>query len=123
MKTFIDSQSQVYAGSNSATSLPITINGEFLDVITNGRSAVAAELVNGVNKLLWKDQSGNLMGMNFNSVWQFISSEEIAGLSTNSFYNYELNFDIDADSDGQIGDPDNKENNTISKAQIRTVTE
>ena len=47
IKLFIDSQSQVYAGSNSATSLPITINGEFIAVITNGRSAVAAELVIG----------------------------------------------------------------------------
>ena len=122
VKLFRDSQSQIYAGANSGSSLPVMINGEFMAVIMNGRSAIAAESVNGVNKVLWKnDNSGALEEMNFNSVWQFVSSGTSADVASSGYYAYETAFGIDANNDSSIGDPNGNSNGDTTKPVITLI--
>ena len=122
VKLYRDSESQIYAGTDAGSSLPVMINGEFMAVIMNGRSAIAAESVNGVNKVLWKnDNSGALEEMNFNSVWQFVSSGTSADVASSGYYAYETAFGIDANNDSSIGDPNGNSNGDTTKPVITLI--
>ena len=75
VKLFKDSQNNLYAGDNSQQAQPVTVDGNLLSLTLNGRTAIAAEKINGVNKILWKNNSsGDLIVINFDSSWQFSSS-------------------------------------------------
>jgi hypothetical protein len=72
---FKDDQSNLYAGINEIKAFPVTINGGVIKLNTNGREAKAAEIISGVNQILWENSArGSLQTMSFNAKWQFIKT-------------------------------------------------
>jgi Ca2+-binding RTX toxin-like protein len=90
------------------TNTPIAIkNGGqqiYQDIYGSGWQTIAAETVNGVNQVLWKNISGNFLHIwHLDSNWNFVSSEGNWGLNSAEALTQETNFAIDANGDGAIG--------------------
>jgi hypothetical protein len=67
---------------------------------------IAAETVNGVNQVLWKNIAGNYLHIwRLDSNWNLVSSEGQFGLNSAEAFTQETNFGIDANGDGVIGNP------------------
>ncbi|MEA5530981.1 bluetail domain-containing putative surface protein, partial [Dolichospermum sp. UHCC 0684] len=92
------------------TNTPIAIkNGGqqiYQDIYGSGWQTIAAETVNGVNQVLWKNISGNFLHIwNLDSNWNWASSQGNWGLNSAEALTQETIFGIDANSDGVIGNP------------------
>jgi hypothetical protein len=92
------------------TNNPIAIkNGGqqiYQDIYGSGWQTIAAETVNGVNQVLWKNITGNYLHIwHLDSNWNWVSSEGQFGLNSADAFTQETNFGIDANSDGVIGNP------------------
>ena len=91
------------------TSTPTAIkgvNGEqiYQDVYGSGWQTLAAETINGVNQVLWKNISGNFLHIwNLDSNWNWVSSEGEWALNSFDALTQETKFGIDANGDGVIG--------------------
>ena len=92
-------------GSNT----PVAIkNGttQIYEGIYAGWQTLAAETVNGGNKILWKNAGSNTMSVwNVNSSWVLVSSETIGSLTSAAAFAQETVFGVDANGDGSIGNP------------------
>jgi hypothetical protein len=92
------------------TNTPIAIkNGGqqiYQDIYGSGWQTIAAETVNGVNQVLWKNISGNFLHIwNLDSNWNWVSSEGQYALNSADAFTQETKFGIDANGDGSIGNP------------------
>ncbi|BAZ84514.1 hypothetical protein NIES806_07030 [Dolichospermum compactum NIES-806] len=91
------------------TNTPNTIkNGgqQIYQDIYSGWQTLAAETVNGVNQVLWKNVSGNFLHIwSLDSNWNWVSSEGQWALNSADALTQETNFGIDANADGKIGNP------------------
>jgi hypothetical protein len=92
-------------GTNTPTAIK---NGgqQIYQNIYTGWQTLAAETVNGVNQVLWKNISGNYLHIwRLDSNWNLVSSEGNWGLNSADAFTQETNFGIDANGDGVIGNP------------------
>ncbi|KZR91775.1 hypothetical protein MITS9509_02107 [Synechococcus sp. MIT S9509] len=81
----------------------ITQNG--LRVGSSGAwSQVAAETINGQNKVIWMHSNGLMSEWNVNSNWDF-QNLTVHQAGSNSFLNNESGFNIDFNNDSTIGSP------------------
>ncbi|WP_159036940.1 DUF4347 domain-containing protein [Microcystis sp. MC19] len=102
-----DATNKLYAqiGNNN----PITLKVRATQVTTNtypGWQILAAETVNGVNQVLWKNTPQNLLYIwNLDSNWNWQSSQGGWGLNSPEAFTQETNFQQDFNSDGIIGSP------------------
>ena len=70
---YYDEQQRLYAGTSGDSITRITLNGKSIKRSVSGRTALAAEKVDGSNQMLWKDNSsGAFQRMSFNVEWQFV---------------------------------------------------
>jgi hypothetical protein len=70
-----------------------------------GWQTLAAETVNGVNQVLWKNAGSNTMHVwQMNSSWERVSTQSIT-LSSAAALAQETVFGVDANGDGTIGNP------------------
>jgi hypothetical protein len=92
-------------GTNTPTAIK---NGQqiYQDIYGSGWQTIAAETVNGVNQVLWKNVSGNYLHIwHLDSNWNWVSSEGQWGLNSVDALTQETNFGIDTNGDGVIGNP------------------
>ncbi|QEI41649.1 Poly(beta-D-mannuronate) C5 epimerase 7 [Dolichospermum sp. UHCC 0315A] len=92
-------------GTNTPTAIK---NGgqQIYQNIYAGWQTIAAETVNGVNQVLWKNISGNYLHIwSLDSNWNWVSSQGNWGLNSADAFTQETNFGIDANGDGSIGNP------------------
>ena len=88
VKLYKDSQNHLYAGDTAQGVQPVNIDGNSVALTINGRTAIAAESIEGVNQILWEnDSSGDLQIISFDSSWQFISSNNSAISSGSAEFN------------------------------------
>ena len=92
------------------TNTPIAIkNGGqqiYQDIYGSGWQTIAAETVNGVNQVLWKNIPGNYLHIwHLDNNWNWVSSEGNWGLNSAEALTQETKFGIDANGDGKIGSP------------------
>jgi cyclophilin family peptidyl-prolyl cis-trans isomerase len=71
----------------------------------SGWTALAAELIDGVNTLVWQNNTSRALAL-----WKFTASWEFTGANTAStgsdeYFATEQSFSLDADSDGIVGPP------------------
>ena len=89
--------------------IPTAINNGGQQIFQNiyaGWQTLAAETVNGVNQVLWKNISGNFLHIwNLDNNWNWVSSEGQYAFNSAAAFTQETNFGIDANSDGVIGSP------------------
>jgi len=93
-------------GSLFAGGLQITLSGNPVNYhVMNelGWRAVAADVIDGVNTLVWRHASGNLHFWRFSSTWAQQGSEGWEAPGSGAFYGTEVAFDMDFDDDGVIG--------------------
>ena len=99
---YYDEQQRLYAGTSGDSITRITLNGKSIKRSVSGRTALAAEKVDGSNQMLWKDNSsGAFQRMSFNVEWQFVVTGDeheqgTAGYETSerSFYGNIVTFDL-----------------------------
>jgi uncharacterized repeat protein (TIGR02543 family) len=92
-----DADNRLYAGSAAQGIKPVRINGQLAILSLNERTATAAESIGGINQILWTDNSGALIKMNFDSSWQFLSAENVPmAVGTAEFDAAQLAFGVDA---------------------------
>jgi len=91
------------------TNTPIAIKNGGQQIFQNiyaGWQTLAAETVNGVNQVLWKNVAGNYLHIwRLDSNWNWVSSEGQFGLNSAASFTQETNFGIDTNGDGIIGNP------------------
>ena len=91
------------------TNTPIAIkNGgqQIYQDIYAGWQTLAAETVNGVNQVLWKNVAGNFLHIwHLDNDWNWVSSEGQFALNSADALTQETKFGIDANGDGVIGNP------------------
>jgi hypothetical protein len=89
--------------------IPTAINNGGVQIFQNiyaGWQTLAAETVNGVNQVLWKNVSGNFLHIwRLDNNWNWVSSEGQFGFNSADAFTQETNFGIDANGDGVIGNP------------------
>ncbi|GCA96363.1 alkaline phosphatase, partial [Microcystis aeruginosa 11-30S32] len=88
---------------------PIAIKVGATQITTNtypGWQILAAETVNGINQVLLKNTSQNLLYVwNLDSNWNWQSSQGGWGLNSTPAFSQETNFQQDFNGDGFIGQP------------------
>ncbi|MFN6153828.1 MAG: cadherin domain-containing protein, partial [Dolichospermum sp.] len=90
-------------GTNTPTAIK---NGgqQIYQNIYTGWQTLAAETVNGVNQVLWKNVPGNYLHIwRLDSNWNWVSSQGNWGLNSAEALTQETNFGIDTNGDGIIG--------------------
>ena len=90
-------------GTNTPTAIK---NGgqQISQDIYPGWQTLAAETVNGVNQVLWKNVAENYLHIwRLDNNWNWVSSEGNWGLNSAEALAQETNFGIDANGDGKIG--------------------
>jgi hypothetical protein len=93
-------------GTNTPTAIKNGGQQIYQDIYGSGWQTIAAETVNGVNQVLWKNITGNYLHIwHLDSNWNWVSSEGQFGLNSADAFTQETNFGIDANSDGVIGNP------------------
>ena len=89
--------------------IPTAINNGGVQIFQNiyaGWQTLAAETVNGVNQVLWKNVSGNFLHIwRLDNNWNWVSSEGQFALNSAAAFTQETNFGIDTNGDGIIGSP------------------
>ncbi|WP_306344569.1 Calx-beta domain-containing protein, partial [Microcystis aeruginosa] len=102
-----DTTNKLYAqiGNNN----PIAIKVGATQITTNtypGWQILAAETVNGINQVLLKNTTQNLLYIwNLDNNWNWQSSQGGWGLNSTQAFNQETNFKQDFNGDNQIGNP------------------
>ncbi|AVQ74258.1 hemolysin [Microcystis sp. MC19] len=102
-----DTTNKLYAqiGNNN----PIAIKNGATHIATNtypGWQILAAETVNGINQVLLRNTSQNLLYIwNLDSNWNWQSSTGGWGLNSTPAFSQETNFQQDFNGDNQIGNP------------------
>ncbi|WP_254053054.1 bluetail domain-containing putative surface protein [Microcystis sp. MC19] len=102
-----DTTNKLYAqiGNNN----PIAIKNGATHIATNtypGWQILAAETVNGINQVLLRNTSQNLLYIwNLDSNWSWQSSQGGWGLNSTQAFSQETNFQQDFNGDGIIGQP------------------
>ncbi|WP_253257739.1 bluetail domain-containing putative surface protein, partial [Microcystis aeruginosa] len=102
-----DATNKLYAqiGNNN----PIAIKNGATHITTNtypGWQILAAETVNGINQVLLRNTSQNLLYIwNLDSNWSWQSSQGGWGLNSTQAFSQETNFQQDFNGDNQIGNP------------------
>ncbi|WP_371413522.1 Calx-beta domain-containing protein, partial [Microcystis aeruginosa] len=102
-----DATNKLYAqiGNNN----PIAIKNGATHITTNtypGWQILAAETVNGINQVLLRNTSQNLLYIwNLDSNWSWQSSQGGWGLNSTQAFSQETNFQQDFNGDGFIGQP------------------
>ncbi|MDM3863169.1 MAG: bluetail domain-containing putative surface protein, partial [Aphanizomenon gracile PMC644.10] len=92
-------------GTNTPTAIKNAGQQIYQDIYT-GWQTIAAETVNGVNQVLWKNVPGNYLHIwRLDNNWNWISSEGNWALNSAEALTQETNFGIDANGDGLIGNP------------------
>jgi tartrate dehydratase beta subunit/fumarate hydratase class I family protein len=100
-----DSNNRFYAqvGGNA----PVAIRNSTTQIyegISAGWQTLAAETVNGVNQVLWKNAGSNAMHVwQMNSRWERVSTQIIGTLTSSAALAQEIIFGVDANGDGIIG--------------------
>ncbi|GCA96252.1 hypothetical protein MAE30S32_49040, partial [Microcystis aeruginosa 11-30S32] len=88
---------------------PIAIKNGATQITTNtypGWQILAAETVNGINQVLLKNTTQNLLYIwNLDSNWNWQSSQGGWGLNSTPAFSQETNFQQDFNGDNQIGNP------------------
>ncbi|GCA95618.1 bluetail domain-containing putative surface protein, partial [Microcystis aeruginosa] len=88
---------------------PIAIKNGATQITTNtypGWQILAAETVNGINQVLLKNTTQNLLYIwNLDNNWNWQSSQGGWGLNSTQAFNQETNFQQDFNGDNQIGNP------------------
>ncbi|MFB2808003.1 hypothetical protein ACE1AQ_22850, partial [Microcystis sp. BLCC-F209] len=115
-----DATNKLYAqiGNNN----PTVIKNGATQITTNtypGWQTLAAENVNGINQVLLKNTSQNLLYIwNLDNNWNWQSSQGGWGLNSTQAFNQETNFKQDFNGDNKIGNPlpiiGSSENNILS---------
>jgi hypothetical protein len=101
-----DADNKYFAQIGLNTTTAIKNGGQqiYQDIYGSGWQTIAAETVNGVNQVLWKNVSGNYLHIwRLDSNWNWVSSEGNWGLNSAEALTQETNFGIDANGDGAIG--------------------
>ncbi|WP_301337672.1 Calx-beta domain-containing protein, partial [Microcystis aeruginosa] len=102
-----DATNKLYAqiGNNN----PTVIKNGATQITTNtypGWQILAAETVNGINQVLLRNTSQNLLYIwNLDSNWSWQSSQGGWGLNSTQAFSQETNFQQDFNGDNQIGNP------------------
>jgi chromosome segregation ATPase/pimeloyl-ACP methyl ester carboxylesterase len=93
-------------GINTPTAIKNGGQQIYQDIYGSGWQTIAAETVNGVNQVLWKNIPGNYLHIwHLDNNWNWVSSEGNWGLNSADAFTQETNFGIDANGDGAIGNP------------------
>ncbi|MFN7414052.1 MAG: hypothetical protein ACK5RT_09115, partial [Dolichospermum sp.] len=93
-------------GTNTPTAIKNGGQQIYQDIYGSGWQTIAAETVNGVNQVLWKNITGNYLHIwRLDSNWNWVSSEGQFGLNSADAFTQETNFGIDTNGDGVIGNP------------------
>ncbi|QEI41538.1 Serralysin C [Dolichospermum sp. UHCC 0315A] len=103
-----DPTNKYFAQVGTNTPIAIKNGGQqiYQDIYGSGWQTIAAETVNGVNQVLWKNISGNFLHIwNLDSNWNWVSSEGQYALNSADAFTQETKFGIGANGDGSIGNP------------------
>ena len=93
-------------GTNTPTAIKNGGQQISQNIYGSGWQTIAAETVNGVNQVLWKNVSGNYLHIwSLDSNWNWVSSQGNWGLNSAEALTQETKFGIDANGDGVIGNP------------------
>ncbi len=95
------------AGALYANDIMITSGGpvNYQNMAALGWTAVAAEVINGFNTLVWRHASGNLHLWRLSGSWQLVSSEGWYAPGSPEYYATETALGMDLDGDATIGAP------------------
>jgi hypothetical protein len=67
---------------------------------------LAADTIDGVNTLLWRNNDGNFLHLwTLDANWNWASSGSVAGLDSSTAWSWEEQFQVDANRDGFFGAP------------------